>query len=68
MEYKYRRQGLFKALTDIRFDYCPNIDLPILTATNIEFIKEYYEGHEFTVYRTTKNYWFLRRDRQEGFL
>lgn len=62
VEFGYRRQGLFKALTDIRFDYCRDMDMPILTATNIEFIKEYYENQGFEVYRTTKNYWFLRRE------
>ncbi|WP_326975282.1 GNAT family N-acetyltransferase [Caproicibacter sp. BJN0012] len=59
VEPRYRRKGLFKALTDARFAYCRDLDLPIKTSTNLEFIRDYYLKQGFRVYRTTKNYWFL---------
>lgn len=59
VEMLHRRQGLFKKLTDIRFEYCKEIGKPIATATDKEFIKAYFEKRNFKVYRTTKNYWFL---------
>lgn len=65
VEAAYRRQGLFKALTDVRFAYCSELDMPIRTATSIEFIRNYYIQQGFKVCRTTKNYWFLYRSSQE---
>lgn len=65
VEAGYRRQGLFKELTNARFEYCRELNLPIRTSTNIEFIKDYYIKHGFKVYRKTKSYWFLYRDKQE---
>ena len=65
VEAGYRKQGLFRELTDARFEYCRELNLPIRTSTNIGFIKDYYLKRGFTVYRRTKNYWFLYRDRQE---
>lgn len=59
VEPRYRRKGLFKALTDARFAYCRDLDLPIKTSTNLEYIKDYYLKQGFKIYRTTKNYWFL---------
>ncbi len=64
VEVAYRRQGLFKALTNTRFEYCRDLKLPIYTSTNIGFIKDYYIRLGFEVYRTTKNYWFLRKDNE----
>lgn len=61
VEPEYRRRGLFKILTKVRFDYCRDLDLPIRTSTNLPFIKGYYLQQGFEVYRTTKNYWFLSR-------
>ena len=66
VESRYRKKGLFRALTEARFEYCRELNLPIKTATNIRFIKDYYVRRGFEVYRTTKNYWFLRRDSQEA--
>lgn len=65
VETKYRRQGLFKALTKARFKYCREINMPVHTSTNIEFIKDYYLKQGFNIYRTTKHYWFLCRESQE---
>ena len=65
VEAGYRRQGLFKELTNARFEYCRELNKPIRTSTNIEFLKDYYIKHGFKVYRKTKNYWFLYRDKQE---
>ena len=65
VEAAYRRQGLFKALTEVRFAYCGELGMPVRTATNIEFIRDYYVRQGFNVYRTTKNYWFLYRSGQE---
>jgi GNAT superfamily N-acetyltransferase len=65
VEAGYRQQGLFRELTDARFEYCRELNLPIRTSTNIEFIKDYYLKRGFTVYRKTKSYWFLYQDRQE---
>lgn len=59
VEPRYRRKGLFKALTDIRFEYCRELGWPIKTSTNLAFIKNYYIKQGFRIYRTTKNYWFL---------
>lgn len=61
VEAKYRRHGLFKALTKARFEYCHDLNLPIRTSTNLEYIRDYYVRQGFEVYRTTKNYWFLSR-------
>lgn len=61
VEPDYRRRGLFKLLTKMRFDYCRELDLPIRTSTNLPFIKDYYLRQGFEVYRATKNYWFLSR-------
>jgi GNAT superfamily N-acetyltransferase len=66
VEAGYRRRGLFKALTDVRFEYCRELDMPVHTATNIEFIKDYYIKRGFEVYRTTKNYWFLCSERRDA--
>jgi len=66
VEAGYRRQGLFSALTDVRFEYCRELDMPVHTATNIEFIKDYYIRQGFEAYRTTKNYWFLCSESQEA--
>jgi GNAT superfamily N-acetyltransferase len=66
VEARYRRRGLFRALTEARFLYCKDLKLPIRTSTAIEFIKDYYMRRGFEVYRTTKNYWFLRRDSKEA--
>lgn len=59
VESRYRRKGLFKMLTNVRFAYCRDAGLPIKTSTNLPFIKDYYLKHGFTLYRTTKHYWFL---------
>ncbi len=59
VEASYRRQGMFKALTVARFDYCRELDMPIRTATNISFIRDYYIRRGFEIYKTTKQYWFL---------
>ncbi len=67
VEARYRRRGFFSALTDVRFEYCRDLKMPIRTSTNLEFIRDYYIKHDFNVYRTTKNYWFLCRNRQEAF-
>ena len=68
-EARYRQMGLFRALTDARFEYCREYcreqNVPIKTSTNIEYIKDYYVRKGFEVYRMTRNYWFLRRDNQE---
>lgn len=64
VEARYRRQGLFKELTTVRFEYCRDLNLPIRTSTNLEFIKDYYIRLGFRVYRTTKNYWFLCGNRE----
>ena len=61
VEAGYRRQGLFRELTNARFEYCRKLNKPIRTSTNIGFIKDYYLKRGFEVYRTTKNYWFLYR-------
>jgi len=66
VEIRYRRQGLFKALTDARFVYCQEMRMPVHTSTNIEFIKDYYMRQGFVIYRKTKNYWFLSRKIQEA--
>ncbi len=66
VEARYRRRGLFKVLTDIRFEYCRDLNMPIRTVTNLEFIRDYYIKHDFKIYRTTKNYWFLCWNRQEA--
>jgi GNAT superfamily N-acetyltransferase len=66
VEARYRRKGLFRVLTDARFEYCQDLKMPIKTSTNIGFIKDYYVRRGFEVYRMTKNYWFLRRDNQEA--
>lgn len=63
VEFRYRRKGLFKELTTIRFDYCKDLSLPIKTSTNLVYIKDYYLEQGFKVYRTTRNYWFLCRER-----
>lgn len=65
VEIRYRRRGLFKVLTNVRFEYCRELDMPIRTSTNIEFIKDYYIKQGFEVYRATRNYWFLRTNRKE---
>ncbi|RFZ76115.1 hypothetical protein DS742_25415 [Lacrimispora amygdalina] len=65
VEEGHRRQGLFKALTDIRFKYCSGLDMPIRTATNVDFIRDYYIRRGFDVYRATKHYWFLCSEGQE---
>lgn len=62
VEASYRRQGLFKALTDIRFDYCRELNMPVRTATDIPFIRDYYIKQGFKIYRETKNYWFLMQE------
>jgi len=59
------RMGLFRELTNARFEYCRKLNKPIRTSTNIEFLKDYYLKRGFKVYRKTKNYWFLYRDKQE---
>lgn len=61
VEPAYRRRGLFKILTRVRFDYCRDMGLPIRTSTDLSFIKDYYVRQGFVVYRTTRNYWFLSR-------
>jgi GNAT superfamily N-acetyltransferase len=70
VEPRYRKKGLFRMLTEARFeycrDYCRRMNVPIKTTTNIEFIKDYYVRRGFEVYRTTRYYWFLRRDSQEA--
>lgn len=70
VESRYRGKGLFRTLTDARFeycrDYCREFNVPIKTATNIELIKDYYVRRGFEIYRTTRNYWFLCRDSQEA--
>lgn len=70
VEARHRGKGLFRTLTEARFeycrDYCRDMNVPIKTATNIEFIKDYYVRRGFEVYRTTRYYWFLRRDSQEA--
>jgi len=70
VEARYRGKGLFRALTEARFEYCreycSKMNVPIKTATNIGFIKDYYVRRGFEAYRTTKNYWFLRKDNQEA--
>ncbi|MDR1014520.1 MAG: GNAT family N-acetyltransferase [Coriobacteriales bacterium] len=66
VESRYRRKGLFRALTEARFLYCRDMKLPIRTSTSIGFIRDYYVRRGFEVYRETKNYWFLRRDGQEA--
>lgn len=65
VEGRYRRNGLFRALTDARFAYCEELDLPIKTSTNIGFIRDYYLRRGFEIYRSTKNYWFLCRSQKE---
>ncbi|HCD42324.1 MAG TPA: hypothetical protein DEQ64_01030 [Lachnoclostridium sp.] len=65
VEIRYRRQGLFKALTDARFVYCHEIKMPVRTSTNIEVIRDYYIRQGFIIYRKTKNYWFLSGKSQE---
>jgi hypothetical protein len=65
VEVGHDQQGLFKELTNARFEYCRELNKPIRTSTNIEFIKDYYLKRGFKVYRKTKNYWFLYRERQE---
>lgn len=64
VEPKYRQRGLFKILTEVRFDYCRDLNLPIRTSTDLSFIKDYYMRQGFEVYRTTKNYWFLSRPKE----
>ncbi len=61
VESGYRKQKLFKILTEARFDYCRNIEMPIRTSTDLIYIKEYYLRQGFEVYRTTKKYWFLSK-------
>lgn len=68
VEFGYRRKGLFKALTEIRFEYCRDLDMPIRTSTDLEYIKEYYVKQGFEVYRTTKKYWFLLKSNGKGVL
>ena len=65
VEIRYRRQGLFSALTDARFEYCQEIKMPVRTSTSIELVKDYYMRRGFAVYRKTKNYWFLSGKIQE---
>lgn len=65
VEIKYRRQGLFRALTDARFEYCNEIKMPVRTSTSIELVKDFYMRRGFSVYRKTKNYWFLSGTIQE---
>jgi len=65
VEAGYRGQGLFRELTNARFEYCRKLNKPIRTSTNIGFIKDYYLKRGFEVYRTTKNYWFLYRGIEE---
>ena len=59
VEAGFRGQGLFKLLTEARFHYCLELDMPIRTATGIPYIRDYYIRRGFEVYRETKNYWFL---------
>ncbi|MFT4008246.1 MAG: hypothetical protein QM683_22485 [Lacrimispora sp.] len=33
VEFKYRRHGLFRVLTEVRFEYCRSLDMPIRTST-----------------------------------
>lgn len=65
VEIRYRRQGLFRALTDARFEYCQEIKMPVRTSTSIELVKDYYMRRGFAIYRKTKNYWFLSGEIQE---
>ncbi len=66
VEIRYRRQGLFSALTDARFEYCQEFKMPVRTSTSIELVKDYYMRRGFAVYRKTKNYWFLSGKIQEA--
>lgn len=66
VESGYRRKGLFKALTEARFAYCRELEnMPIRTSTDLVYIKEYYLGQGFDVYRTTKKYWFLQKNKDK---
>lgn len=61
----YRRQELFKRLTEVRFAYCRDMKLPIRTSTNLPYVRDYYQEHGFAVYRETKHYWFLSNEYKE---
>jgi hypothetical protein len=58
----FRRGGLFKLLTEARFDYCDALKQPIRASTNLEYLKDYYVRKGFEIYRTTKTYWFLIKE------
>ncbi len=66
VEAGYRRQGLFKALTEVRFAYCSELDMPIRTSTDLAYIKDYYVRQGFQVYRASKKYWFLLKSNGKG--
>lgn len=65
-EFGYRRRGFFKLLTDVRFDYCKDMDMPVRTSTDLDYIRDYYIKQGFDIYRDTKNYWFLIKDNSKG--